>query len=220
MLDRPRFDPDDRAADRVERDLVITHHDELHVERLGRQHPPFAGDDRVDAHELRLDDVLKIGDLLVQAVVVIDEAVTVVLDPDVVFHREGDRRPRVRLELGGIDEEVCLRDRLGREHVVAQALLVGVANLDLGDFFEEVAFDALHAGQHFVEPAGLEGRARRHGDAASLTDRELRHRVAAGVFQRQEKPLGELGASVRVREHLACADEVRLDERAPLGDEA
>ena len=37
------------------------------VERPGRQHPPLAGDDRVDGDELRLDDVLEVGDLLVEA---------------------------------------------------------------------------------------------------------------------------------------------------------
>ena len=75
----------------------------------------------------------------------IDEAMAVVLDSDVVLHREGDRRPRVRLELGAVDEEVGLRDGLRREDVVAQALGVRVADLDLRLFLEEVALHALHA---------------------------------------------------------------------------
>ena len=58
--------------------------------------------------ELRLDDVLEVGDLLVQPVIVVDEAMPVVLDPDVVLHRERDRGPGVRLELRAVDEEVGL----------------------------------------------------------------------------------------------------------------
>ena len=113
------------------------------VERDRREHAPLAGDDRVDGDELRLDDVLQVGDLLVEPVIVIDQAVPVVLDADVVLHRERHRRPRVRLELGAVDEEVGLRDRLGREDVVAQAPFVRERDLDLRLLLEVVA---LHAG--------------------------------------------------------------------------
>jgi hypothetical protein len=75
---------------------------------MGREHAAFARGDRVDGDELRLDDVLEVGDLLVEPVVVVDEAVPVVLDPDVVLHREGHRRPGVGLELRAVDEEVAL----------------------------------------------------------------------------------------------------------------
>ena len=106
------------------RHLVVAHDDELQVEGPGRQHAPLAGDDGVDDQELRLDDVLQVGDLLVQPVVVIDQAVPVVLDADVVLVAEGHRGPRVRLELGQVHEEVGPRHRLGGEHVVAQPPLV------------------------------------------------------------------------------------------------
>ena len=169
----------------------------LSVERLGRQHPPLARDDRVDGDELRLDDVLEVGDLLVEAVVVVDEAVPVVLDPDVVLHREGDGRPRVRLELRRVDEVVGLRDGLGDEDVVAQALVVGVADLDLRLLFEAVALHAPGAPDDRVEPAVLEGVAGRDGDAAALADGELGHRVA------RRRPGGPGGAPRRTR--AACA---------------
>ena len=106
VIDARRIDADDLAAHRVERDLVVAHDDQAEVERDRRQHAPLAGGDRVDRDELRLDDVLEVGDLLVELVVVIDQAMAVVLDPDVVLHRERHRRPRVRLELRAVDEEV------------------------------------------------------------------------------------------------------------------
>jgi hypothetical protein len=215
-----RVDPDDGAAHRVEGDLVVAHDDELQVERLRRQHAPLAGDDAVDADELRLDDVLEVGDLLVQAVVVVDEAVPVVLDPDVVLHREGHRRPRVRLELGAVDEEVGLRDGLGREDVVAQALLVRVGDLDLRLLLEAVALHALARGGASRPSRSGVREARGDGDAAALAHRELGHLVAADVPQRAEHALAELGARVRVRELVARGDQVRFDERASLRGEA
>jgi len=79
MVDGACVEPDDGAAHRVERDLVVAHDDEIEREGSRRQHPPLAGDDRVNCDELRLDDVLKVGDLLVQTVVMVDEAMTVPL---------------------------------------------------------------------------------------------------------------------------------------------
>ena len=49
------------------------------------------------------------------SMIVIDEAMAIVLDPDVVLHRERHRRPRVRLELGTVDEKIRLRDGLRRQ---------------------------------------------------------------------------------------------------------
>ena len=143
----------------------------------------------------------------------------VVLDPDVVLHREGHRRPGVRLELGRVDEIICTRYRLRHEHVVAQALLVGVPNLHLRDLFEEVALHSFEPLQHHVEAGPLEGRARGDGDSAALADRELRHHALVHVLQRQEEPLGELGPRERVREEGARCDEVRLHQRAARRDE-
>ena len=65
------------------------------IERNGRQHASFARGDGVDRDELGLDVLAEIGDLLVQSMIVVDEAVPIVLNADVVLHREGDRRPRV-----------------------------------------------------------------------------------------------------------------------------
>jgi hypothetical protein len=120
VVDGHRVDADDVAAHRVEGDLVVAHDHEVEREGDRREHPALARGDRVDGDELRLDDVLEVGDLLVEPVVVVDEPVPVVLDPDVVLHREGHRGPRVGLELRAVDEEVGLRDGLRGEDVVAQ----------------------------------------------------------------------------------------------------
>jgi hypothetical protein len=190
--------PDDVAAHRVEGDLVVAHDDEAEGERDGREHPALARGDRVDGDELRLDDVLQVGDLLVEPVVVIDQPVAVVLDPDVVLHRERHRRPRVRLELRAVDEEVGLGDGLGREHVVAQAPRVRQRDLDLRHLLEVVA---LHAPVRSTSGSTRRPRrpARRHGDAAALAHRELGHLAACAVAQAAAPP-PELGARERVRE--------------------
>ena len=142
VIDGARIDADDRAADRVERDLAVAHDDQAEVERHRREHAALAGGDRVDRDELRLDDVLEVGDLLVELVIVIDQAMPIVLDADVVLHRERHRRPRVRLELRAVDEEVGARDRLGREEVVAQPARVRERDLDLLLLLEVVVLDA------------------------------------------------------------------------------
>ena len=121
MIDAQRIEADDAAADGIERHLVVAHDDELQVERDRCEHAALAGDDPVDRDELRLGDVLEVRDLLIQLVVVIDQPMPIVLDADVVLHAEGDRRPRVRLELRTVHEEVGLGDRLGREERVTQA---------------------------------------------------------------------------------------------------
>ena len=51
----------------------------------------------------------------IQSMVVIDESVPIVLNPDVRLEREGDRRPRVRFELGAVHEEVRPGDGAARE---------------------------------------------------------------------------------------------------------
>ncbi len=220
MVDGARVEADDGAAHRVERDLVVPHDDEIEGEWPRGQHPPLARDDRVDGDELRLDDVLEVGDLLVEAVIVVDETVSVVLDPDVILHREGDGRPRVRLELRRVDEVVRLGDRLRHEDVVAQPVLVGVPDLDLRLFLEAVSLHATGASDDAVEPAVLERVPGGDGDAAPLADGELGHRVAADVLQRQEEPLAELGPRVRVRKHVARRHEVRLHQRAAARHDA
>jgi hypothetical protein len=175
VLDAQRIEPDDHAADRVDGDLVVADDEQLHVPRDRREHSPLAGDDRVDDDELRLDHVLEVGHLPVQRMVVVDEAMTVVLDPDVVLHREGHGRPRVRLELRAVDEEVCLGHGLGREDVVAEASLVRERDLHLRHLFEAVALRAGALEDRLV--ARLFVRvARRNRDGAPLADRELAHR--------------------------------------------
>ena len=212
-----RIDADDHAADRVDRDLVVADDDEVHVARDRREHAPLARDDAVDDDELRLDDVLEVGDLPVERVVVIDEAMPVVLDPDVVLHREGDRRPRVRLELRAVDEEVGLRDRLGREDVIAQPPLVRERHLDLRHLVEAVPLRP-GAREDRVVARLLEREARRDRDRAALADGELRHRrrLVLAIAQRAEHAFDDLGPRVRVLEELAGGDQVRLDERATV----
>jgi len=80
VLDLGRIDADDAARYCVDRDLVVAEDDESSLRGSGVSMRPSTGDDGVDGDELRLDDVLEIGDLVVERMVVIDEAVTVVLD--------------------------------------------------------------------------------------------------------------------------------------------
>ena len=119
VVDRARVEADDGRANSVEGDLAVAHDDEVQAARDGREHAPLAGFDGVDGDEFRLHDVLQIRDLLVEAVIVIDEPMPVVLNPDVVLQREGDGGPRVGLELRTVHEEVALRDGLRGEQVVA-----------------------------------------------------------------------------------------------------
>ncbi len=211
-------DADDPTADRVEGDLIVAHDHHVQGERDRRQHPALARDDGVDADELWLHDVLEVGDLLVETMIVIDEAVTVVLDPDVVLHREGDRRPRMRLELRAVHEEVRARDGLRRVDVVAQAPLVGERDLDLRLLLETVAANAEPLEHRIV--AGLrKGHARRNGDAAALAHGELPGPALPLLLQRAQHALDELGPGVGVLEELACRHHVRFDERATGGCE-
>ncbi len=121
VLHAARVDADDGAAHGVEGGLVVAHDDQPEVERNGREHRALPGDDGVHGDEARLDHVLQVHDLGVQAVVVVDHAVPVVLDADEVLHREGHRGPGVRLELGAVDEEVGGHDGTRDEHGVAAA---------------------------------------------------------------------------------------------------
>lgn len=173
MLHRGGVDADDPAAHRVDRRLVVPHDDQLQLPRDGRQHAPLTGDYPVDDDQLGLQHVLQVGHLLVEPVIVIDEPVPVVLEPDVVLHRERHRGPRVGLELGHVDEEVRLRHRLGHEDRVAQAALVGEGDLYLHLLIEERSLHP-HALQHGVEAGVFEDVARRDSDAAALADHQLR----------------------------------------------
>ena len=213
VVDGIRVDPDDVAAHRIERDLAVAHDDHAERERRWREHAPLSGGDRIDRDERRLDDVLQVRDLLVELVIVIDQPVTVILDADVRLERERHGRPRMRLELGAVDEEVRARDRLGREQVVAQALRMRDRDLDLLLFLEAVALD-VDLLQHRVPARFAHRHARRHGDAAALSSRELRHRRAADIAQRAKHALAELRPRVRVGEQRSGGDQVRLDQRA------
>jgi hypothetical protein len=56
------------ARDRVDRDLVVAHDDEVRCpEGDRREHAALARDDAVDRDELRLHHVLEVGDLAVEA---------------------------------------------------------------------------------------------------------------------------------------------------------
>jgi ABC-2 type transport system ATP-binding protein len=57
-------------------------------------------------------------------VIVVDEPMAVVLDPDVRLVAKRHRRPRMRLELRAIDEKIGLGHGLRRKEIVAQALFV------------------------------------------------------------------------------------------------
>ena len=212
VIDRERIDTDDATAHRIDGDLVVAHDHQAQIEGDRRQHPPFAGRDRVDGHDLRLDDVLEIADLLVEGVIVIDEPMPIVLNADVGLEAEGHRGPGVGLELGAVDEEVGLGDGPGRIDRVAQALRVVEGNLDLRLLFEveQLGADALGHGR----VAGLrEGEAGGDGDAAALADLQGLHAALVAVAQGQRHALGELGAGVGVGEAGARGDDVGLDQR-------
>ncbi len=212
VVDASRVEADDAAAHGVEGHLVVTHDDELQVEGKRCEHPPLAGDDRVDGDELWLDDVLQIGDLLVQLVIVVDQAMPVVLDTDVVLHAERDGRPGMRLELGTVDEEVGLRHRLGGEERVAQAPRVIERDLDLRHLLEVIR---LRAGslEHGIEAGMAEGEAGRHGDPAALADGELLEIRTRAAAKRAQHALEKLRPGVRVRELRARGHAIRLHER-------
>src|SRR5262249_26277 len=80
-------------------------------------------------------------------------------------------------------------DRLGREHVVAQAIRVGVADLDLLLLLEVVALDAGDAVDHLVEARLVERGAGGDRDAAALADGQLGERLAAHVLEPVPPPL-------------------------------
>ncbi len=152
VIDAPGIDADDVTADAVEGHLAIAHDDKVQRKGLGRQHAAFAGDDGVDGDKLRLNDVLQVGDLLVEAMVVIDQPMAIVLNADVVFHREGHRGPRMGLKLRHVDEEVRLGNRLRSEDVVAQTLGMGIGNLQLRHLVKKVPFDTGQSGKERVIP--------------------------------------------------------------------
>ena len=77
------------------------------------------------------------------------------------------------LNFGMFTKKSALRDRLGREDVVAQAPFVRVRDLDLLLLLEVVALDAADAMDHRLEARLLERGARGDGDAAALADGEL-----------------------------------------------
>ena len=63
------------------------------------------------------------------------------------------------LNFGAVDEVVGLRDGLGNEDVVAQALLVRVADLDLRLLLEAVALHAARAPDDVSKPASSKATA-------------------------------------------------------------
>ena len=214
VFDRFGIEPDDVRANGVETDGVVAHDDQAEVEGDRRQHAAGTGGDGVDGDELRLNDVLEIGDLFVQPMIVIDQPMAVVLDANVVLHREGHRGPRVRLELRAIDKKVGASDRLGREDVVAKTRLVSEGDLDLGHLLEVVMLDA-GALENGVITSAFEGRARGNRDAAALSDCELGH-AAIAILQCEEYAFQELRPRVSILEHRPRGHAVRLEERATM----
>jgi hypothetical protein len=215
VRDRERIDADDAAAHRIDRDLVVAHDHEPEVEGDRREHASLAGRDRIDRHELWLDHVLQVGDLAIELVVMIEQAVAIVLDADVVLEAERDGRPRVRLELRAVHEEVGLGHGLRREQAVAQALWVIERDLDLRDLLEMAQLDAGALGQLAVARI-REREARRHRDARALADRQLAQRAIVAVPQRPDHALDELRARVGVWEARTGRDDVGLDQRTTL----
>jgi len=207
------------ATHRVECGLAIAHDDEAQLLRNRGEHASFASHDGVDDDELRLNDELQVANLFIEAMVVIDEAVSVVLDTDVILDGECDGGPRVRLELGAIDEEVGFGDRLGRKDVIAEPARMGEGDLDLRLLFEVIVLGP-GALEHGVVVGLAERCARGKGDAAALADRELFDALTASVAQRHEDAFDELGPRVGVGKLRARRDDVRFDERAPRRREA
>src|SRR5690606_6000005 len=82
---------DDLATHGVKSDLVVPHDNQVHFIGNRGQHATFARNNRVDGDELRLNDVLEVGNLLIKFVVVVDESVSVVLNADIRLQTEGDR---------------------------------------------------------------------------------------------------------------------------------
>mgnify|MGYP006910304018 CR=1 FL=1 len=223
MVDGARIESEDVAADGVDGRLRVPHEDERHLARLRREHPPFTRHDAINRDKLRLNDELKIADLFVEPMIVIDEPMTIILDADVILHREGDRRPRVALEFRTVDKRVGLCDRLGREEVVAEAPRVGERDLDLRLLLEMIVF---YPGslKHRVVAGPFEGHPRRDGDAATLADSEFGHRLASVVarsipiLDREQHAFEKLGACVRMEKLLTAGHTIRFDERLPLGN--
>ena len=91
-------------------------------ERRRSHRPLVPRDDGVDAQEVWLDELLQIGHFVVEAMVVVDEPVSVILQTDVVLGPEGDGCPRMSLELRRVDEEVGPQHRLWRVDDVPQPI--------------------------------------------------------------------------------------------------
>ena len=85
-----------------------------------RQHSALARDDGVGHDQLRLQHELQVGDFAVETMVMIDQPMSVILNPDVVLQRKSHGRPRMRLELWHIDEEVRARYRFWCVKIVTQ----------------------------------------------------------------------------------------------------
>ena len=215
MIHRQRVNADDVTAHRIEGDLVVSHGDQAELEWQRGEHATLASDDRVDRDELRLRDVLQVCDFAVEFVVVVKQPVTIVLDADVVLHAERDRRPRVRFELGYVDEEVSGRYRGGRVQAVADAALMVERNCHLRFFFEVVDLRA-GAFRDGIVACFLERIARGNRDAASLTDGQFGNAVGP-ILECEQDSFGEFGSGEGVWEDLARRDDIRLDERAPHG---
>ena len=83
--------------------MGITHDDEPEVAGNGRQHSAFSGDDAVDRNELWLNDVLKVGDFFVEAMVKAVQA-------HIGFEAESREFREKRFEFGHVVRSDTARD--------------------------------------------------------------------------------------------------------------
>ena len=172
MVHRAGIEPDHPAAHRVEGHRIVAHEDQLQVEGYGREHPLLSRGDGVDGDEIGMDDLLQVGDLLVEPVVVVDEAVPVVLEPDVVLEREGHRGPGVGLELGEVDEIIAPCNGLRDENQVPQPLFLFQLNRDLSGLIKVIDPDPVFFA--YLRISGIfEVVSGGDGDSRSLADSDL-----------------------------------------------
>ena len=201
MGHRNWIDSDDVAANRVKRDLVVSHHDHIERKRYWRQHSPLTRDDCIDADELWLDDVLEVGDFLIESMIVIDQSMAIILNSDVSLERKRHRGPWVSLELWAVYKEVRLGDRFWREDVVAQTPFVSKRNLDLGFFLKTITLRSSALEHRVVARLGV-CSSRGNGDATTLADRELGHLPIVSIGERTKNALDKFRAGVGVFEHF------------------
>ena len=102
---------------------ICPHHDGSHVKRGRGKHHFLPGRNGIYCNKAWLDDLLKVGNFVLQEAVVIHQPVPIILNSDEVLEAQGEPAPGMGLEFRQVDEKVTFCNRLWHKDLIPEPLL-------------------------------------------------------------------------------------------------